>query len=85
VPRQDGQPIIMRGRWVSGRWAAALVAHNTTHIDMPVHFLEGGADLQAVLNNPAYRVNLLLAVWSMSPPGLTHNTFTSTMACDTAS
>ena len=22
-----------------------LVAHNTTHIDMPVHFLEGGADL----------------------------------------
>jgi kynurenine formamidase len=35
-----------------------LVAHNTTHIDMPVHFLEGTADLHDVLNNPAYRVNL---------------------------
>jgi kynurenine formamidase len=34
-----------------------LVAHNTTHIDMPVHFLEGAADLHTVLNNPAYRVN----------------------------
>ena len=37
-----------------------VVAHNTTHIDMPVHFLEGAADLHDVLNNPAYRVNLPL-------------------------
>jgi kynurenine formamidase len=34
-----------------------LVAHNTTHIDMPVHFLEGAPDLHDVLNNPSYRVN----------------------------
>jgi kynurenine formamidase len=37
-----------------------LVAHNTTHIDMPVHFIDGAADLHDVLNNPAYRVNLPL-------------------------
>ena len=35
-----------------------LVAHNTTHIDMPLHFLEHTPDLEAVLNNPAYRINL---------------------------
>jgi kynurenine formamidase len=35
-----------------------LVAHNTTHIDMPLHFIEASADLDAVLNNPAYRINL---------------------------
>jgi kynurenine formamidase len=35
-----------------------LVAHNTTHIDMPLHFLENTPDLEAVLNNPAYRLNL---------------------------
>lgn len=35
-----------------------LVAHNTTHIDMPLHFIEGAADLRDVLNNPAYRINL---------------------------
>jgi kynurenine formamidase len=35
-----------------------MVAHNTTHIDMPVHFVDGAADLHEVLNNPIYRVNL---------------------------
>lgn len=62
LPRRDGQPIFMRGEVgiKDDGQLRPLVAHNTTHIDMPVHFLEGGADLHAVLNNPAYRVNLPL-------------------------
>ena len=62
LPRRDGQPIFMRGEvGVKGDGQLRpLVAHNTTHIDMPVHFLEGAADLHTVLNNPAYRVNLPL-------------------------
>jgi kynurenine formamidase len=73
LPRREGQPIIMRGEVGirdDGKFRP-LVAHNTTHIDMPVHFLDGGADLHDVLNNPAYRVNLPLlarvvdvSVWS---------------------
>jgi kynurenine formamidase len=60
LPRREGQPILMRGE-VGIREDGnlrPLVAHNTTHIDMPLHFVEGGADLYAVLNNPAYRLNL---------------------------
>jgi kynurenine formamidase len=60
LPRRAGQPILMRGE-VGVREDGnlrPLVAHNTTHIDMPLHFVEGGADLYAVLNNPAYRINL---------------------------
>jgi kynurenine formamidase len=60
LPRREGQPILMRGE-VGMREDGnlrPLVAHNTTHIDMPLHFVEGGADLHAVLNNPAYRINL---------------------------
>jgi kynurenine formamidase len=62
LPRRAGQPIFMRGEvGVKGDGQLRpLVAHNTTHIDMPVHFLEGAADLHTVLNNPAYRVNLPL-------------------------
>jgi kynurenine formamidase len=62
LPRRDGQPIFMRGEVgvKDDGQLRPLVAHNTTHIDMPVHFLEGGADLHAVLNNLAYRVNLPL-------------------------
>jgi kynurenine formamidase len=62
LPRRAGQPIFMRGEVgvkEDGQFRP-LVAHNTTHIDMPVHFLDGGADLHDVLNNPAYRVNLPL-------------------------
>jgi kynurenine formamidase len=60
LPRREGQPIFMRGEVgiKDDGQLRPLVAHNTTHIDMPVHFLEGAADLHAVLNNPAYRVNL---------------------------
>jgi kynurenine formamidase len=60
LARREGQPIAMRGE-VGIREDGnlrPLVAHNTTHIDMPLHFIEAGADLQAVLNNPAYRLNL---------------------------
>jgi kynurenine formamidase len=62
LPRREGQPIFMRGEVgikEDGQFRP-LVAHNTTHIDMPVHFLDGAADLHDVLNNPAYRVNLPL-------------------------
>jgi kynurenine formamidase len=60
LPRRDGQPILMRGEVgikADGE-LRPLVAHNTTHVDMPLHFIEGGADLDAVLNNPAYRLNV---------------------------
>jgi kynurenine formamidase len=60
LARRAGQPIVMRGE-VGIREDGnlrPLVAHNTTHIDMPLHFIEGGMDLQAVLNNPAYCINL---------------------------
>jgi kynurenine formamidase len=62
LSRRHGQPIFMRGEVGvkdDGQFRP-LVAHNTTHIDMPVHFLEGSADLHDVLNNSAYRVNLPL-------------------------
>jgi kynurenine formamidase len=62
LPRRAGQPIFMRGEVGikdDGQFRP-LVAHNTTHIDMPVHFLDGAADLHDVLNNPAYRINLPL-------------------------
>jgi kynurenine formamidase len=60
VPRREGQPVFMRGE-VGIRddgQLRPLVAHNTTHLDMPVHFLEGAPDLHDVLNNPTYRINL---------------------------
>jgi kynurenine formamidase len=62
LPRRDGQPIFMRGEVgvKDDGQLRPLVAHNTTHIDMPIHFLEGTADLHDVLNNMAYRVNLPL-------------------------
>ncbi len=62
LPRRAGQPIFMRGEVgiKDDGQLRPLVAHNTTHIDMPVHFLDGAADLHEVLNNPAYRINLPL-------------------------
>jgi kynurenine formamidase len=60
LPRREGQPVLMRGEVgiKDDGNLRPLVAHNTTHIDMPVHFIEGTADLQDVLNNPAYPINL---------------------------
>jgi kynurenine formamidase len=59
LARREGQPIYMRGEVgiKDDGQLRPLVAHNTTHIDMPVHFLDGAPDLQDVLNDPAYRVN----------------------------
>lgn len=60
LQRREGQPIAMRGEIGirdDGNFRP-LVAHNTTHVDMPLHFLENTLDLEAVLNNPAYRLNL---------------------------
>jgi kynurenine formamidase len=60
LPRQEGQPILMRGEvgMKEDGNLRPLVAHNTTHIDMPLHFIEGAADLHDVLDNPAYRINV---------------------------
>ena len=60
LQRREGQPIAMRGEIGirdDGNFRP-LVAHNTTHIDMPLHFMDQTADLGTVLNNPAYRINL---------------------------
>lgn len=59
LARREGQPIVMRGE-VGVREDGnlrPLVAHNTTHIDMPLHFIEGGADLQTVLNDATCPIN----------------------------
>jgi kynurenine formamidase len=60
LPRREGQPILMRGEVgiKDDGNLRPLVAHNTTHIDMPLHFIGGAADLGEVLDNPAYRINL---------------------------
>ncbi len=60
LQRREGQPIAMRGEIgirEDGNFRP-LVAHNTTHIDMPLHFLEHTPDLATVLNNPTYRINM---------------------------
>jgi len=60
LQRREGQPIAMRGEVGirdDGNFRP-LVAHNTTHIDMPLHFIDKSADLDTVLNNPTYRVNM---------------------------
>src|SRR5215813_14638508 len=51
LQRRAGQPIAMRGEIGirdDGNFRP-LVAHNTTHIDMPLHFIEHTPDLEAVL------------------------------------
>lgn len=60
LPRREGQPILMRGEVgiKDDGNLRPLVAHNTTHIDMPLHFIDGAADLGEVLDNPVYRINL---------------------------
>ncbi len=64
LPRREGQPILMRGEVgiKDDGNLRPLVAHNTTHIDMPLHFIEATADLHDVLNNAAYRINLPMRV-----------------------
>lgn len=59
LPRRAGQPILMRGEVgiKEDGQLRPLVAHNTTHIDMPLHFFEGAADLATVLNDARCRIN----------------------------
>ena len=60
LQRREGQPIAMRGEIGirdDGNFRP-LVAHNTTHVDMPLHFIDNSADLDTVLNNPTYRMNM---------------------------
>ena len=60
LQRREGQPIAMRGEIGirdDGNFRP-LVAHNTTHIDMPLHFMDNTPDLGTVLNNAAYRINM---------------------------
>jgi kynurenine formamidase len=59
LPRREGQPILMRGEVgikEDGN-LRPMVAHNTTHVDMPLHFIADTADLDQVLNNSSYRIN----------------------------
>lgn len=59
LPRREGQPILMRGEVgiKDDGNLRPMVAHNTTHVDMPLHFIADTADLDQVLNNSSYRVN----------------------------
>ena len=59
LPRREGQPILMRGEMgiKDDGNLRPMVAHNTTHVDMPLHFIADTADLHDVLNNPGYRIN----------------------------
>ena len=59
LPRRQGQPILMRGEVgiKDDGNLRPMVAHNTTHVDMPLHFIADTADLDQVLNNSSYRIN----------------------------
>ena len=56
IPRGEPRSLYIRGEY--GRkpdgQMRALPVHNTTHLDVPYHFDEAGADLAAVLNNSAW-------------------------------
>lgn len=59
LPRREGQPILMRGEMgiKDDGNLRPMVAHNTTHVDMPLHFIADTPDLHQVLNNSSYRIN----------------------------
>ena len=62
LPRRDGQPILMRGEVgikADGQ-LRPLVAHNTTHIDMPLHFIEGAVPSFYEGDNSRERLEQLL-------------------------
>lgn len=54
IPRQGERGLLMRGEFgiKEDGDLRPIVAHNTTHLDVPFHFIETGADLAAVLNQP---------------------------------
>lgn len=54
IPRREPRGVYMRGEYgtKADEKVRPVVAHNTTHLDTPLHFYEQGADLAAVLNRP---------------------------------
>lgn len=52
IPRREPKALYMRGEIGEKRDGSPrlMTAHNTTHLDVPYHFYEQGADLAAVLN-----------------------------------
>lgn len=79
LPRREGQPILMRGEVgiKDDGNLRPMVAHNTTHVDMPLHFIADTADLDQVLNNSSYRINYpmlarVLDVSTWSDPQVFH-------------
>jgi len=52
IPRKDPVALYMRGETGEKHDGSPrpITAHNTTHLDVPFHFYEQGADLAAVLN-----------------------------------
>lgn len=56
IPRREPRGLYMRGEYGTkpdGK-LRPIVAHNTTHLDVPYHFLEDGDDLAHVLNRPQW-------------------------------
>lgn len=54
IPRREARGLYMRGEFGTkpdGRMRP-VGSHNTTHLDVPYHFLESGADVDGVLNRP---------------------------------
>ena len=63
IPRREPKGLYMRGETGEKHDGSPrlMTAHNTTHLDVPYHFYEQGADLAAVLNRregPADRPHL---------------------------
>lgn len=54
IPRREPRGLFMRGEFGTKEDGnlRPIVAHNTTHLDVPFHFFEDGSDLAAVLNRP---------------------------------
>jgi kynurenine formamidase len=52
IPRREPKALFMRGETGEKHDGAPrlMTAHNTTHLDVPFHFYEQGADVAAVLN-----------------------------------
>jgi kynurenine formamidase len=68
IPRREPRGLFMRGEFGIKEDGALrpIVAHNTTHLDVPFHFIEAGADLASLLNrpdSPADRPALARIVW----------------------
>ncbi|MBI3993490.1 MAG: cyclase family protein [Candidatus Lambdaproteobacteria bacterium] len=75
IPRREQRGLFMRGEFGTkpdGRMRP-VGAHNTTHLDVPFHFLEQGADMAQVLNRadtPGDRFSLARVLWLAGRPEL---------------